>query len=395
MLKKTRGRPRRFAEYEDLISGLPESAMKRPRYVNGIGVFRGSRGDTAWLKIRLPNGGIYKGKHQPHGTALEIKLGSLASWSWEELEAKHRELQRKADHGEPLEEAPAVLFSDWAQSWLDNARTRLRSYPIVKVHVERHLVPWFGTMPLGSITAQDINRWSSERLGQVKPATVKRELATLGSILGEALRAGHLTGNPSADASPIRGVVGRQRFLDGDELVRLLAAAGDVEDWLADFVLWSVHSGMRKSEVRSLAWSDVRDLGNGEHVVMVERSKTDRARTIHCTRTMIEILERQKERRLEGDARVFPVSAMTLRRRWEKARRQAGLEDVTVHDLRRTHSTHAAVAGVDLRTLAGRLGHTDLEMLQRHYAAFVGSAASEAATKIGNTFERMTGRGDD
>ena len=55
---------------------------------------------------------------------------------------------------------------------------------------------------------------------------------------------------------------------------------------------------------------------------------------------------------------------------------------VVMHDLRRTHATHAVTAGIDLRTLAGRMGHSDLDMLQKHYAALMGSAAEEAADKI-------------
>ena len=77
---------------------------------------------------------------------------------------------------------------------------------------------------------------------------------------------------------------------------------------------------------------------------------------------------------------------MTLRRKWEAVRREAGLEDVTIHDLRRTHSTQAAVAGGDLRTLAGRLGHANLSMLEKHYAALVGSVSEEAAVKIERAF---------
>ena len=113
---------------------------------------------------------------------------------------------------------------------------------------------------------------------------------------------------------------------------------------------------------------------------------------VTCTATMKEILERQKARHVDGDDRVFPVSAMTLRRKWEKARKEAGLEDVTVHDLRRTHSSYSAAAGVDLRTLAARIGHTDLSMLQKHYAALVGSAETEAAVKIEAVFGQLTGQ---
>ena len=83
---------------------------------------------------------------------------------------------------------------------------------------------------------------------------------------------------------------------------------------------------------------------------------------------------------------------MTLRRKWEKARKLAGIEDVTMHDLRRTHSTYAAAAGVDLRTLAARIGHTDLTMLQKHYAALVGSADAEAANTIGRVLDAMTAK---
>lgn len=64
--------------------------------------------------------------------------------------------------------------------------------------------------------------------------------------------------------------------------------------------------------------------------------------------------------------------------------------DIDFHDLRRTNATQAAVSGVDLRTLAARIGHTDLAMLEKHYAMVVGSAEHDAAKKIQKTFDRLT-----
>jgi len=139
---------------------------------------------------------------------------------------------------------------------------------------------------------------------------------------------------------------------------------------------------MRKGEIRALQWSNVKTLGDGREIVMVETSKTDQPRTVTCTETMKEVLVRQRSRKLKGDERVFPVSPTVLRKRWERARKLAKLEDVTIHDLRRTHSTHAVTAGVDLRTLQGRLGHNNLSMLEKHYAPFVGSAGEQAAKTI-------------
>ena len=130
----------------------------------------------------------------------------------------------------------------------------------------------------------------------------------------------------------------------------------------------------------------MRKLSNDRQIVQVQKSKSDQPRIVVCTATMTEIIERQKQRKRDNDERVFPIARMTLRRKWEAARREAGLEDVTIHDLRRTHSTQAVVAGVDLRTLAGRLGHANLSMLAKHYAALVGSASEEAAAKIERAF---------
>ena len=90
MQVRPRGRKRKYAEYEELLQGLPKVMTKRPKYVNAIGVFRGSRGETAWVKISLPHGAAFKGKSYQPGSSLEIKLGSLSSWTWQQLEDKFR-----------------------------------------------------------------------------------------------------------------------------------------------------------------------------------------------------------------------------------------------------------------------------------------------------------------
>jgi hypothetical protein len=88
-----RGRPSRYAEFKALVANLPDVMEKRPKYLRGIGVYRGSRETTAWLKIRLPNGGTLRGKSYPPDASVEVKVGNLTSWSWERLIDKHRELQ--------------------------------------------------------------------------------------------------------------------------------------------------------------------------------------------------------------------------------------------------------------------------------------------------------------
>lgn len=392
--EKPRGRPRRNAEFEQLLKTLPAVMEKRPKYLKGIGVFRGQRGDTVWIKIRLPHGATYKGKSYPSGSSLEIKAGSLASFSWDDLQALHTNYQRRADRGEPLEDAPVPTFEAWARDWLKRGENRLRAYETESIHVNRHLVPFFGGKTLAQITTQDVNRWIARELGERKPSTAKREFNTLRAIFNDAIRAGQTDSNPCTNATRIRGIVGRRRFLQGSEMVELLAKAETVADWLPDYILWAIHSGMRKGEIRALSWPHIRVLDGGRIVVVLPTSKADEPRIVPCTRTMVDVLERQKGRKKPDDDSVFPLTPVTLRRKWEKARDAAGLRDTTIQDLRRTHGTHAAAAGVDLRTLADRIGHTDLTMLQKHYAAVVGAAAVEAAETFQRTFDRLTSSTD-
>jgi integrase len=57
--------------------------------------------------------------------------------------------------------------------------------------------------------------------------------------------------------------------------------------------------------------------------------------------------------------------------------------DTVLKELRHYSATELLTAGVDLRTVAGRLGHGDGTTTLRHYAARVGSADTAAPGSIG------------
>jgi hypothetical protein len=146
-------------------------------------VFRGAHGVTVWLKIRLPNGGTLRSKTYPQNASVEIKMGSLDSWAWDQLTEKHRELQGKADRGEPLEEIPDLTFAIFARDWLARAESRLRAHGTAQIHVHKHLIPAVGAIPLRLISLADINRWIARQLKGAAPGTVKRQFNTLRAIL--------------------------------------------------------------------------------------------------------------------------------------------------------------------------------------------------------------------
>lgn len=386
--RKPVGRPSRFRKYEELLDSLPPKMTKRALYRDQIGLFRGERGVTAWVKIRI-------GK----GQSKEIKLGQLSSWSWEKLEAKRTELQGRADRGEPLEDSPSVTFSKQADDWLARKRHTAKRYGDLKGHVDNHLNPTFGKKALDAISVAEVNAWMAKQRATMKPATVQRQRNTLNAILNDAVRSGILPTNPVRLADPIRGIESRQRFLDPEELKILLEKADAIEaeendnaekrprekrGWLRNFVLWSINTGMRRQEILNLTWNDIRELDDNSTLVDVGTLKGGSQRMLRSNGAMNAILDAMRKlERKEGDNRVFPISAMTVRRKLHKLFKATGISDVRLHELRRTHATALVHAGIDIRSVSQRLGHKDTKMLMKVYAAFVGDGvASDKAQEL-------------
>lgn len=68
-----------------------------------------------------------------------------------------------------------------------------------------------------------------------------------------------------------------------------------------------------------------------------------------------------------------------MTRRFRRLCDSAGLEGVRLHDLRHYVATQLLAAGVDVRTVAGRLGHRNAATTLNVYAHFVPEADRRAA----------------
>ena len=94
------------------------------------------------------------------------------------------------------------------------------------------------------------------------------------------------------------------------------------------------------------------------------------------------ILERQPR---EGSLFVFPSPRDPARPRgreiglWYRVRREAGIEDCRLHDLRHTHASHAVMNGVPVPVVSRLLGHSNVRMTLRY--AHLGDREIEAAAE--------------
>jgi integrase len=156
----------------------------------------------------------------------------------------------------------------------------------------------------------------------------------------------------------------RDRFIQPDELPRFFQALQEERNATARDYIWiSLLTGARKGNVLSMRWKDVNlfsrewripETKNGEHVVIALSEKA------------IAILsERQK---IATGIYVFPSDRVDdlhfkdPKKAWAKILKIAGIEDLRLHDLRRTLGSYQAITGASMAIIGKSLGHKRLRL---------------------------------
>jgi integrase len=256
---------------------------------------------------------------------------------------------------------PRCTFPELAALYLPWAQANHRSYSSTKSRVGL-LCQAFGDRQLSAMTPLIVDEYLSQRAASVKPATVNRDVVVLRHMFVKAMEWGKALANPVAHVKPLRVDNRRLRYLSNEEMARLLAAADEI---LRPLVLVALHTGLRRGEMFALTWQDI-DMSLG--VIRVVNTKSGERREIPMSRTLRDTLQ-QLPRRLGSDW-VFPGQGghgrVSIRGRFKRALRVAGIEGFVWHDLRHTFASHLVMAGVDLMTVKEFLGHKDLKMTLRY-----------------------------
>lgn len=216
-----------------------------------------------------------------------------------------------------------------------------------------------------ALTPSRVALHRDQRLSQVAPSTVIRELAYLSSIINHGRREWGLNCvNPVTLVRKPPSPQGRQRVLDKLEqeaLFEELQPLGRRSPWMLPIVQLAIQTGMRRSELLALRWKNINLL---EQIATLETSKNGESRSVPLSRSAVAILETLPR---DEEGRVFPMSGCAVSAAFNKAANRAKLANIRFHDLRHTAITQLAQKLPNLIELAAVSGHKSLRMLQRYY----------------------------
>lgn len=238
---------------------------------------------------------------------------------------------------------------------------------------------------------------------------------TISGALAAAVRWEWIKSNPATVARKPRQPQPRPEPPTPEQAARIISAAwGQDESWGA--LVWlTMVTGMRRAELLALRWHDV-DLAAGmleirrNYVWLAGRgiekdTKTHQMRRIALDPATVDVLTAHRQQyeaqvRAIGleptdDAFLFshqatadkPFHPSAVSHRYVNMCAKLGISS-HLHALRHYSATELITAGIDLRTVAGRLGHGGGATTLRVYAAWVGQSDRHAAEILGGRLER-------
>ena len=334
------------------------------------------------VRVRPSGARSYVMLRDADGRSKRVTLGPVSLKNIDEVrrECHARRAAREADNtAGPARAIPSFrefVEGEWKQACFDRYKPSTKRG--ARYMLASQLLPAFGSKPLDRIVPAQVRRWF-DAYSRIAPGGANRTLDIFRQIMNFAIACGHIERNPVQGVKKNR----RQaltRFLSREEIGRLHEALdeqgreGDMRQ--ADIIRLLLLTGCRRSEIVQLRWSEVQ----GDTLALVD-SKTGPRRVPLNTQAK-RVLERQPR---GGSAFVFPSQSDPSRPRgvhlalWKRVRREAGIEDVRLHDLRHTHASHAVMNGVPVPVVSRMLGHSNVRMTLRY--AHLGDREIEAAAE--------------
>ena len=166
----------------------------------------------------------------------------------------------------------------------------------------------------------------------------------------------------------------RREFLTIDEIIRL-SKAECMYDVLKRAGMFSILSGLRISDIRTLDWSHICEAPDGKPCIRKKIEKTDTEETIYISEQALAYCGDRKRTGLIF-ADLQPKMLSYPLKHWLKAAHIH--KNISFHCFRHTYATLLMSQGVDIYTVSRQMTHTNVKTTQI-YLHMVDSRAREAA----------------
>ncbi|OGV36137.1 MAG: hypothetical protein A2020_12090 [Lentisphaerae bacterium GWF2_45_14] len=241
---------------------------------------------------------------------------------------------------------------------------------------------------LGSVKLDDLSRDQIRRLlkeigDKGIKTTANRVAQLIRAVITFAIHNDKWSGNNPAMGLVLYKEHARKRYLYPDEMTRFFDEMIKIEKHVmakqyqpsCDAIRLLLLTGQRKANVLAMRWDEL-DLTHAKWTIPPEKFKSDNEQRVALSEVAMEILNRRKAALGHSREWVFPArtkGAKTrhladIKKTFARIIENAKIENLTIHDLRRTFGSWLAADGVPLHIISKMLGHADTRITEKVYA---------------------------
>jgi integrase len=247
-----------------------------------------------------------------------------------------------------------IMFEEFMERY---SKKNKRTWKEDQREVSRFLSHWFKRKS-SSITKQEIQILLEKIRDENGLYQANRLFERIRAIYNKHIEWGWKGINPCTGIKKFKEK-SRERFLHGDELPNFFEALNnEPNETLRDFFYTCLLTGARRGNVLSMNWKDI-NLERGTW--NIKETKNGEGQIVPLSAEVITILERRLTNKISDWVFTSASSASghieEPKKAWNRILQNAGIEDLRIHDLRRTLGSWQAATGANSFVIGKSLGH--------------------------------------
>ena len=240
--------------------------------------------------------------------------------------------------------------------------------------------------PLSELEPQLVEEYKRIRLTEMTPkkklltnAGLNSELRHIKAMFNWAIKMRIITLSPFLGVKLVKVKSKPVRFLSTSELKAIYKAINTANDIDAsDLFTFYLQTGARRSEILppKFTWANT-DLTRG---TIMLHGKKDKYLTLPLSPMLIDILQRRESYKYPFDFQPYQVDKII-----SKYYRRAGINNASIHTLRKTCGSLLIQNGVDIYRVSKWLGHSSVAVTEKHYVDLLQSEYDDIAVLMSKT----------
>jgi integrase len=368
---------------------------------------------------------------------IDLKTGAGRRRKWHSFKGTKRQAQdectrllrelQTGNYVEPMKLTVGQLLQDRMTQWIGSGRISPKTGERYRELIDGQINPHIGGKLVQRLRVADIEAWHNTlctsglkgRSGGVAKLTVRTAHGILAAALRDAVRHGLVPNNVASLQSPPKADGEEVAIITEDQIAELLGKLKGRA--IYPEVVVALFTGLRRGELLALKWGHVDLEAKTLHVrealqetaagVSTKQPKTRAGRRdIVLPDVVVDTLREHRKSQLEQRVRLglgklsdrdslFATidgrlpSPKAFSTRWAYAAAAIGMPGISFHALRHTHASMLIASGLDVVSVAKRLGHANPTVTLRVYSHLFRVADTKAAEIINAAMAKLLPNG--